>query len=343
MSAHRVTLIPGDGIGPEITSATVRVLEATGIAFEWEEAVAGAGAHALHGDALPRETLEAIQRNGVALKGPLETPISSGYRSANVAIRKQLDLYANVRPIRSRKLAGKQPRFDGVDLIVVRENTEGIYSGIEHLVVPGVAESIKIVTEVASRRIGRFAFELARRNGRRHVTAVHKANIMKVSDGLFLECVRQESKDFPDIEYDEAIVDAMCMRLVLEPERFDVLVMGNLYGDIISDLAAGLIGGLGLAPSGNIGLNTAVFEAVHGTAPDIAGRGIANPSALILSGAMMLEHLGHPDEAAAVDSAVSTALAGPIRTGDLGGDATTQAFADAVIEAMEVGGGEGGP
>ncbi len=335
MTAHRVTLIQGDGIGPEIVGATVRVLEATGVEFEWEDATAGAAAHDLFDDALPRETLDAIQRNGVALKGPLATPIASGYRSANVAIRKELDLYANVRPIRSRKVAGKQPRFEGVDLIVVRENTEGLYSGIEHMIVPGVAESIKIVTEVASRRIGRFAFELARRDGRRRVTAVHKANIMKVSDGLFLECVRQEAKDFPDISYDEGIVDAMCMKLVMEPERFDVMVMDNLYGDIMSDLAAGLVGGLGLAPSGNIGSSAAVFEAVHGTAPDIAGQGIANPTALILSGMMMLEHLGHLPEAKALDRAVSSALAGPIRTRDLGGDATTQAFADAVIEALQ--------
>lgn len=335
MTTHRVTLLPGDGIGPEIVKATVRVLEATGVSFEWEEASAGAGAHALHGDALPQATLDAILRNGVALKGPLTTPVGSGYRSANVAIRKRLDLFANVRPIRSREIAGKPPRFDGVDLIVVRENTEGIYSGLEHLVVPGVAESLKIVTEVASRRIGHFAFDLARRDGRRHVTAVHKANIMKVSDGLFLECIRQEAKEFSDIRYDEEIVDAMCMKLVLAPERFDVLVMGNLYGDIISDLAAGLIGGLGLAPSGNIGKNVAVFEAVHGTAPDIAGRGIANPTALILSGMMMLDYLGYAAQAAAIERAVTAALIGPIRTGDLGGDATTQAFADAVIEAMQ--------
>lgn len=334
MSPRRVTLIHGDGIGPEIVAATVRVIEATGVRIEWEDATAGEAAHALTGNALPPETLDAIQETGIALKGPLATPIASGYRSANVAIRKELDLYANVRPVRSRAVAGRQPRFDGVDLVVVRENTEGLYSGLEHMVVPGVAESLKVVTEKASRRIGRFAFELAQRNGRRRVTAVHKANIMKLSDGLFLECVRQEAQAFPDIAYDEGIVDAMCMKLVLEPERFDVLVMDNLYGDIISDLAAGLIGGLGLAPSGNIGDRAAVFEAVHGTAPDIAGRGVANPTALILSGMMMLEHLGHADEAQAIDRAVSAALAGPVRTADLGGSAGTEAFADAVIAAL---------
>jgi len=328
---RRIALLPGDGIGPEITRATVRVLEATGLAFDWEPLEAGLAANETHGDPLPQVTLDAIARCGIALKGPLETPVGTGYRSANVAIRKRLDLFANVRPILSRPLAGIPPRFDNVDLVVVRENTEGIYSGLEHMVVPGVAESLKIVTEAASRRIGRFAFQLARDQGRKRVTAVHKANIMKLSDGLFLDCVRAEATEFPDIEYEEAIVDAMCMRLVLNPERYDVLVMGNLYGDIISDLAAGLIGGLGLAPSANIGAECAVFEAVHGTAPDIAGKDIANPTALILSGVMMLRHLGHRAEAAALDRAVSRAISGAVRTGDMGGTASTQEFADAII------------
>lgn len=333
-SARRVVVIPGDGIGPEITKATMRVLEATGVAFDWDERPAGTVAHEERGEVLPEDTLAAIREAGVALKGPLQTPVGAGYRSANVAIRKKLDLFANVRPVRSRPIGGAPPRFADVDLVVIRENTEGLYSGLEHMVVPGVAESLKIVTERASTRIGTYAMDYARREGRRRVTAVHKANIMKVSDGLFLDSVRAVAERYPDIAYDEAIVDAMSMHLVLHPERYDVLVMDNLYGDILSDLAAGLIGGLGLAPSANVGEGRAVFEAVHGTAPDIAGRGIANPTALILSGKMMLEQLGHAAEAAALERAVGAALDGPVRTGDLGGSADTQAFADAIIAGL---------
>lgn len=333
-TGRRVVVIPGDGIGPEITKATMRVLEATGVAFDWDERPAGTVAHEERGEVLPEDTLAAIREAGVALKGPLQTPVGAGYRSANVAIRKKLDLYANVRPVRSRPIGGAPPRFADVDLVVIRENTEGLYSGLEHIVVPGVAESLKIVTERASTRIGTYAMDYARREGRRRVTAVHKANIMKVSDGLFLDSVRTVAERYPEIAYDEAIVDAMSMHLVLHPERYDVLVMDNLYGDILSDLAAGLIGGLGLAPSANVGEGRAVFEAVHGTAPDIAGRGIANPTALILSGKLMLEHLGHAAEAAALERAVSAALDGPVRTGDLGGSADTQAFADAIIAGL---------
>jgi isocitrate dehydrogenase (NAD+) len=333
--SQTVVLIPGDGIGPEITRATQRVLEATGVGLRFEEAVAGHGAFEATGDPLPPDTLAAIRHHGTALKGPLTTPVGKGFRSVNVRIRKELDLYANVRPIRSRPIKDFRARFEGVNLIVVRENTEGLYSGLEHMVVEGVAESLKIVTTSASRRIGEFAFGLARREGRRHVTAVHKANIMKLSDGLFLDAVRTVAEQHPDVTYDEVIVDAMSMKMVLHPERFDVLVMGNLYGDIMSDLAAGLIGGLGLAPSGNIGVERAVFEAVHGTAPDIAGRGIANPTALMLSSVMLLRHLGHTEAAAGLERAIDSALAGDIRTGDLGGSATTAEFAAAVVAAME--------
>jgi isocitrate dehydrogenase (NAD+) len=333
--SQTVVLIPGDGIGPEITRATRNVLEATGVGLRFEEATAGHGAFEATGDPLPPDTLAAIRHHGTALKGPLTTPVGKGFRSVNVRIRKELDLYANVRPIRSRPIKNFRARFEGVNLIVVRENTEGLYSGLEHMVVEGVAESLKIVTTSASRRIGEFAFGLATREGRRHVTAVHKANIMKLSDGLFLDAVRAVAEQHPDVTYDEVIVDAMSMKLVLHPERFDVLVMGNLYGDIMSDLAAGLIGGLGLAPSGNIGVERAVFEAVHGTAPDIAGRGIANPTALMLSSVMLLRHLGHTEAAAGLERAIDSALAGDIRTGDLGGSATTAEFAAAVVAAME--------
>ena len=332
--SHTVVLIPGDGIGPEITRAAVHALEATGAPLRFVEAAAGQGAFEVTGDPLPAATLAAIREHGVALKGPLTTPVGQGFRSVNVRIRKDLDLYANVRPIRSREIKGFRPRFEGVDLIVIRENTEGLYSGLEHMVVEGVAESLKIVTTAASRRIGEFAFALAEREGRAHVTAVHKANIMKLSDGLFLSAVREVSDRHPEVSYDEVIVDAMSMKLVLHPERFDVLVMGNLYGDIMSDLAAGLIGGLGLAPSGNIGAEAAVFEAVHGTAPDIAGRGIANPTALMLSSVMMLRHLGHAAEATRLERAIDSALAGDVHTGDLGGSATTAEFAEAVVAAM---------
>jgi isocitrate dehydrogenase (NAD+) len=331
----RVTLIPGDGIGPEVVAAAVRVLEATGADLTWEPAQAGLAAAEALGDPLPASTLDSIRATGVALKGPATTPIGGGFTSVNVGIRKALDLYANVRPVRS--LPGVPSRYENVDLVVVRENTEGLYSGVEHYVVPGVAVSLKIVTEAACTRIGRYAFELARSQGRRRVTAVHKANIMKLTDGLFLDSVRAVAERFRDIAYDEAIVDAMSMHLVQTPERFDVLVMDNLYGDILSDLAAGLVGGLGLTPSANIGEQAAVFEAVHGSAPDIAGQGVANPTAVIRAGAMMLHHLGDHARAEALEAAVIRAVAGPLRTGDLGGSASTEAFADAVIEQYGLG------
>jgi isocitrate dehydrogenase (NAD+) len=308
------------------------VLEATGVPFAWEEADAGITAFDRCGEVLPTATLDAIVRHRVALKGPITTPIGKGFTSVNVGIRKALDLFANVRPVRSLPVAGSR---SDVDLVVVRENTEGLYAGIEHVVVPGVAVTLNIVTERASARIGRYAFELARGQGRHRVTAVHKANILKMTDGLFLDAVRSVAREYPEVQYDEAIVDAMSMHLVLHPQSYDVLVMGNLYGDIMSDLAAGLVGGLGMAPSANIGERVAVFEAVHGSAPDIAGKGLANPSALILSGALMLRHLGRHEEARAVEGAVLSALAGEVKTRDVGGSASTEEFADAVIGAMQ--------
>ena len=293
MSSYTVTLIPGDGIGPEVTAAAVRVLTATGIDFEWETENAGANTVGSEGTALPPRVLESVRRNRLALKGPTETPIGTGHRSVNVELRKSLDLYANLRPVLT--LPGVKSRYDGVDLVVVRENTEDLYSGLEHVVVPGVVESIKIITEKASTRIARFAFDYAGKNNRKRVTAVHKANIMKLSDGLFLDCCRAVAKDHPGVTYDEIIVDNCCMQLVLDPTRFDMLLLENLYGDIVSDLCAGFIGGLGLAPGANIGEASAIFEAVHGSAPDIAGKNLANPMALILSSAMMLDHIGEAE------------------------------------------------
>jgi isocitrate dehydrogenase (NAD+) len=308
------------------------VLAATGLRFEWEEVQAGVVALEREGDVLPASTLDAIVRAGVALKGPVTTPVGEGFRSVNVGIRKALDLYANVRPVRSLPVPNSRA---GVDLVVVRENTEGLYSGVEHIVVPGVAVTLNIVTERATARIAEFAFDLARRQKRQRVTAVHKANILKLTDGLFLETTRRIAAQFPDIAYDEAIVDAISMHLVLHPERYDVMVMGNLYGDIMSDLAAGLIGGLGLAGSGNIGAGVAVFEAVHGSAPDIAGRGLANPAALIFSAAMMLRHIGEHALGTIVDNATIAALAGPVKTPDVGGTATTDDFAAAIAARVE--------
>ncbi|HEY7411256.1 MAG TPA: isocitrate dehydrogenase (NAD(+)) [Vicinamibacteria bacterium] len=327
--AYTITLIPGDGIGPEVVSAAVRVLTATGIAFEWETENAGAGAMGKEGEALPERVLDSIRRNKVALKGPTATPVGSGHRSVNVELRKRLDLYANLRPVAT--LPGIKSRYDGVDLIVVRENTEDLYSGLEHVVVPGVVESIKIITEKASTRIARYAFEYARAHGRKKVTAVHKANIMKLSDGLFLDCCRRVAAQFPAIEYDELIVDNCCMQLVLDPTRFDMLLLENLYGDIVSDLCAGFIGGLGIAPGANIGDEGAVFEAVHGSAPDIAGKNLANPMALILSGAMMLDHLGETAAADRVRAAVNDVLReGSKIPRDLGGSAGTTEVAEAI-------------
>jgi len=332
--AYTITLIPGDGIGPEVTAAAVRVLTATGLDFVWETVLAGASAIGEEGSALPPRVLESVRRNKVALKGPTETPVGTGHRSVNVDLRKQLDLYANLRPVKT--LPGIKSRFDGVDLVVVRENTEDLYSGLEHVVVPGVVESIKIITEKASTRIARYAFDYARTHGRQKVMAVHKANIMKLSDGLFLDCCRAVAKGYPEITYDEMIVDNTCMQLVLDPTRFDVLLLENLYGDIVSDLCAGFIGGLGLAPGANIGEEIAIFEAVHGSAPDIAGKNLANPMALILSSAMMLDHLGETAAARRVREAVYAVLAeGKKLTRDLGGTAGTTEIAEAIASRVE--------
>jgi isocitrate dehydrogenase (NAD+) len=332
--AHRVTLIPGDGIGPELAEATRRVLDATGIEFEWEVADAGEAMIAAHGTPLPDSVLESIRRNKVALKGPITTPVGEGFRSVNVTLRQALGLYANLRPARSMK--GVVTRYDDVDLVIVRENTEDLYAGIEHRVGKDAAESIKIITREASERIARFAFEYAVANGRRKVTAVHKANIMKLSDGLFLESARTVAADYEGrVEFEDRIVDNMCMQLVQKPELYDVLVLPNLYGDIVSDLAAGLVGGLGVAPGANIGTEAAVFEAVHGSAPKYAGLNKANPTALILSGALMLRHLGHPDVAGRLEDALRAVVAeGRSVTYDLGGTAGTSQFADAIIERL---------
>jgi isocitrate dehydrogenase (NAD+) len=331
--SYTITLIPGDGIGPEVASAAVRVLTATGIDFRFETEKAGAGAMGEEGVALPPRVIEAIRRNKIALKGPTATPIGTGHRSVNVELRKTLDLYANLRPVRT--LPGVKSRYDNVDLIVVRENTESLYAGLEHIVVPGVVESIKIITEKASTRIARFAFEYAETHGRKRISAIHKANIMKLSDGLFLDCCRTVAKDHPNIKYDEVIVDALCMQLVLDPTRFDMLLLENLYGDIVSDLCAGFIGGLGMAPGANIGETVAVFEAVHGSAPDIAGKNLANPIALILSGAMMLEHLNELEAASRVRKAVNAVLAeGKKLSRDLGGTAGTTEIAEAIANRV---------
>jgi isocitrate dehydrogenase (NAD+) len=331
---YRLTLIPGDGIGPEVVAAAVRVLSATGLSFEWDTQPAGATAIGEHGSPLPDRTLESVRRNKVALKGPTETPIGTGHRSVNVELRKRLDLYANLRP--GKTLPGVKSRYEGVDLVVVRENTEDLYSGLEHVVVPGVVESLKIITEKASTRIARFAFDYARANGRQKVTAVHKANIMKLSDGLFLDCCRSVAKQHPGVKYDEMIVDNTCMQLVLDPTRFDILLLENLYGDIVSDLCAGFIGGLGMAPGANIGEDTALFEAVHGSAPDIAGKNLANPIAVVLSGAMMLDHLGEQAAAERVRQAVHAVLReGKKLTRDLGGNAGTTEIAEAIASRID--------
>jgi isocitrate dehydrogenase (NAD+) len=340
MSKTTVTLLPGDGIGPEVSQATVRVLDAAGAEIEWERHIAGAEAVEKYNNPLPPEVLESIRRNCVALKGPITTEVGKGFKSINVQLRQELDLYANLRP--SRSLPSIPSRFEGVDIIVVRENTEDLYSGLEHIVVPGVVESLKIITEKASLRIARFAFDYARRHGRKRITAVHKANIMKLSDGLFLDCFRRVAKEYPEIEADDKIVDNMCMQLVMRPEEWDVLLMENLYGDILSDLCAGLVGGLGVVPGGNIGLDVAVFEAVHGSAPDIAGKDLANPLALIRSGIMMLYHLHKDEVAERVRKALREVIVTrKIRTRDLGGEATTTEFTNAIIDALESGAGEG--
>ncbi len=331
---HNITLIPGDGIGPEIIAATVRVVEATGVDIEWETQILGSQAQEKYGSTLPDVTIESIKRNKIALKGPQMTPIGKGFTSVNVGLRKSLDLYANVRPIKA--LPNVPCRNPGLDLVIVRENTEDLYAGLEHVVVPGVVESIKIITEKASTRIARYAFEYARDNDRKKVTAVHKANIMKLSDGLFLECFYNVAKDYPEIEADDKIIDNCCMQLVMRPEQFDVLVLENLYGDIVSDLCAGLIGGLGLAPGANIGELASVFEAVHGSAPDIAGQGIANPTALIMSAILMLNHIGEKEAGRKLNDALLAVFAdGKSITRDLGGTAKTNEFARAIEEKIK--------
>ena len=333
---HTITLIPGDGIGPEVSAAVVRILRAAGADIEWERHDAGVHALERYGTTLPHELLDSVERNRVALKGPLTTPIGTGFTSVNVGLRKSLDLFANLRPVVN--LPGVPARYSGIDLVLVRENTEDLYSGLEHEVVPGVVESLKIITEKASTRIARFAFEFARAHGRKKVTSVHKANIMKLSDGLFIDCARTVAREYLDIQYDERIVDAACMHLVMTPEKFDVLLMPNLYGDILSDLCAGLVGGLGVVGSANMGHDKAVFEAVHGTAPDIAGRNLANPMALLLSAILMLRHIGEAPRADAVAAAVTRTLAErTTMTRDLGGTATTTEFTDAICRELERG------
>jgi isocitrate dehydrogenase (NAD+) len=330
----RVVLIPGDGIGPEVTEAACRVVAAAGVAIDWATAPAGAACVAEFGDPLPESTLELIRRHRVALKGPCTTPVGRGFRSINVRLRQSLDLYASVRPVRT--LPGIQGPYSGVNLVVVRENTEGLYSGQEHEVVPGVVESLRIVTRTAAERIVRFAFEYARRESRHRVTFCHKADVMRLSDGLFLECARTVADEFPFIEFEERRIDNLCMQLVLEPSHFDVLVMENLFGDVISDLCAGLVGGLGLVPGANIGARYAVFEAVHGSAPDLAGKGIANPIACIRSAAMMLDHIGHREAAMKIERSVTRTLErGEGLTGDLGGTGTTQSITDRIIANLK--------
>jgi isocitrate dehydrogenase (NAD+) len=329
-----VTLIPGDGIGPSISSATVRILEAAGADIVWDTQYAGMAGVEKYGDPIPDETLDSIKRTRVALKGPLETPVGEGFRSINVALRKTFDLYANVRPARTIVPGG---RFDNIDLVLIRENTEGLYIGNEHYIKIGTdpraaAESIALITRVGSERIVRYAFDYAVEHGRKKVTLVHKANILKFSQGLFLDVGRQVAREYDSIEFNEVIVDAMAMNLVMHPERFDVIVTTNLFGDILSDEISGLVGGLGLAPGANIGLGGAIFEAVHGTAPDIAGKGIANPGAVLLAACIMLEYLNDHQRAARIRAAFEkTIKAGKTVTRDLGGSASTDQFTDAII------------
>jgi isocitrate dehydrogenase (NAD+) len=332
--AHTITLIPGDGIGPEVTAAVVRILSAAALDIDWDRQDAGVVAFKKYGQSLPPALLDSVKRNTVALKGPVTTPIAEGFTSVNVGLRKALDLYANLRPVKN--LEGVASRFHDVDLVIVRENTEDLYAGLEHEIVPGIVESLKIITSRASTRIARFAFEHARRYRRRRVTAIHKANIMKLGDGLFLESCRAVAREFLDVTYDERIVDAACMHLVIQPEKFDVLLLPNLYGDIVSDLCAGLVGGLGVVPGANIGADAAVFEAVHGSAPDIADQNLANPTALLLSALLMLDHIGEGETAARIRAALGRVLAGgAVRTRDLGGTATTTEFTEAVCRELQ--------
>jgi len=336
--SHTITLIPGDGIGPEVTAAVVRILEnagrATDVHFNWEPMMAGAEAFEMHGEYIPAEVYASIEKNRVALKGPVTTPIGGGFASINVTLRKKFELFANFRPVKS--LPGLVTKFPDIDLIIVRENTEDLYVGLEHEIVPGVIESLKIITEKGSTRIAKFAFEYVRKHGRKKIHAIHKANIMKMSDGLFINCARKMSMGFPEISYAEHIIDNTCMQLVMNPYQYDTLLLGNLYGDIVSDLCAGLVGGLGLVPGANLGEECAIFEAVHGSAPDIAGKDLANPTALLQSSVLMLRHLDEVAAADRVQKALEAVYAeGKHLTRDVGGSNGTSAFADAIIEAME--------
>jgi isocitrate dehydrogenase (NAD+) len=329
---HAITLIAGDGIGPEVTNAVVRILETAGLQAQWDRQLAGVLAIEPHGSPLPAELLASIERTKVALKGPVTTPVGGGFTSVNVGLRKALNLFVNLRPVWN--IPSVPSRYQGIDLVIIRENTEDLYSGLEHEVVPGVVESLKIITDQASTRVATFAFEYARKHGRKRVTAVHKANIMKMGDGLFLTCVRRVAERYPEITCDDRIVDAACMHLVMNPAQFDMLLMPNLYGDIVSDLCAGLVGGLGVVPAANLGTEIAVFEAVHGSAPDIAGKGIANPTALLLSGVLMLRHIGEGAMADRITKALAETLASGTRTRDLGGQANTEEFADAICTRL---------
>ena len=330
---HTVTLIPGDGIGPEVTDAVVRILEATGVKFQWERFAAGAEAFEKHKEYIPKELYESIERNKLALKGPVTTPVGGGFPSINVTLRKKFELYANFRPIKN--LPGLETRYPGVDLVIVRENTEGLYVGLEHEVVPGVVESIKVITEKASTRIAKFAFAYARQHKRKKIHAIHKANIMKLSDGLFLRCARDVAKGYPEIFYGEHIIDNTCMQLVMNPYQYDMLLLENLYGDIVSDLCAAFVGGLGLVPGANLGADAAIFEAVHGSAPDIAGKDIANPTALLQSAILMLRHIDEAEVADKLQTALEAVyIEKKTLTRDVGGSSGTKAFADAVIKAL---------
>jgi isocitrate dehydrogenase (NAD+) len=334
---HTITLIPGDGIGPEVTSAVVKILETAGLDVEWESHLAGVLALERKGATLPQDLLDSIVRNKVALKGPVTTPVGGGFTSVNVGLRKALDLFVNLRPVWT--IPSVPARYEGVDLVIVRENTEDLYSGLEHEVVPGVVESLKIITEVATTRAAKFAFEYARKHGRKRVTAVHKANIMKLGDGLFLKTSRKVGAAYPDIVTDDRIVDAACMQLVMNPSQFDILLLPNLYGDIVSDLCAGLVGGLGVVPGANLGVEIGVFEAVHGSAPDIAGKGLANPTALLLSAVLMLRHINEGSMADRVMKALSETLTSGVRTRDLGGAASTIDFTDSICRKLSAVGG----
>ena len=330
---HTITLIPGDGIGTEVSAAVKKILAAAGVEIAWEEIPARAEFERRGIDFMQSGVVDSIRKNRVALKGPMKTEVAAGARSINVGLRQALDLYANLRPIKN--LVGVQSRFNDVDVVLVRENTEDLYAGLEHTVVPGVVESLKIITEKASTRIAHFAFEYARKHGRKKIHGIHKANIMKLSDGLFLNSIRKVAPEYPEVEYKELIIDNACMQMVLDPHQFDMLLLTNLYGDIMSDLAAGLVGGLGVVPSGNIGENAAIFEAVHGTAPDIAGKGTANPTALLMSAIMMLDHLGELPAARRVETALHKVYReGRILTRDVGGKASTAEFTQAVIDDL---------